>query len=688
MKRLLILLILFLLISVIGQAQTLIRVPQDQPTIQAAINVAVNGDTVLVAEGTYVENIRITKKIVLGSLFLQDGDTSHISKTILDGSSPSHPDTGSVVVFDAGSDSASLLVGFTVTKGTGTRILELPSAIYWRGGGGIMIVYGGARIRYNRITDNTLSGAYCYGGGVANMDTAAYVIIESNTIDMNVSVGSSYDEGAGISIGCRSYIANNIIARNTINMGYGGGLSLWGDYVHHATPIVFINNTVAYNKAASGLEGMGIYNTHQASMMNNIIWNPGDGADVGFLVPVNSIYARNNLVRGNFVGTDNLNVDPEFADTTSFALSPTSPCISAGRDTATLGGKLVSAPLLDRYGSARPQAGGSYPDLGAVESSVHTAFPVTQEPQLTYRTLLSSGIGREYLLFLPRNYASLSSLRLLISLHGCGGSGQEIMQWVVPKEMADTMDFVVVYPRSLTSCWEDGNPGRTVGRDVIFIDDIIDTLIAQYKIDSTKIYVTGYSSGGFLTFRLAGESRHAHRFAGIAPFAATIPDGLRPPPPPKPIPMIYFFGTADNNVLYGGASGYLSVTQTLANWASYNHCDTSAVDSLPDVNGTDLSTVTRIVYQSGPGVPRGASIHFYRVEGGRHVLPGPQLWILTNRDVNGPLEIMKFFTQSDLQTDVEEPKSVIPARFALSQNYPNPFNPTTAISFQRSVTSH
>jgi len=164
MKRLLILLILFLLISVIGQAQTLIRVPQDQPTIQAAINVAVNGDTVLVAEGTYVENIRITKKIVLGSLFLQDGDTSHISKTILDGSSPSHPDTGSVVVFDAGSDSASLLVGFTVTKGTGTRILELPSAIYWRGGGGIMIVYGGARIRYNRITDNTLSGAYCYGG--------------------------------------------------------------------------------------------------------------------------------------------------------------------------------------------------------------------------------------------------------------------------------------------------------------------------------------------------------------------------------------------------------------------------------------------------------------------------------------------------------------------------------------------
>ena len=684
MKRLLVLLILFLLISVIGQAQTVIRVPQDQPTIQAAINVAVNGDTVLVAEGTYVENIRITKKIVLGSLFLQDRDTSHISETILDGSSPNHPDTGSVVVFDTGSDSTSLLVGFTVKKGTGTRLLEQPSYIFWRGGGGIMIIDGGARIRYNRITSNSVSGDYCFGGGVANWDTAAYVIIESNTIDMNISAGKSYDEGGGISIGCKSYIANNIIARNTINIGLGGGVSLWGDYVHFTTPIVFINNTVAYNGALRGVEGMAIYNTNEVRMMNNIIWNPGDGVDMDPVVP--AISASNNLVRGNFVGNNNLNVDPEFSDTVNFELSPTSPCISAGRDTATMSGTFVAAPLVDRHGSGRPQIAGTLPDLGAVESNSHTVAPVRQDPQLSYHELFSSGFEREYFVFLPKNYASMTSVRLLISLHGCGGSGQSQMRFGF-SDMVDSMDFIVVYPSSFGSCWEDGAPGRTLHYDVFFIDELIDSMIAQYRVDSTEIYLTGFSSGGFLTYRLAGESRH--HIAGIAPVAATIGLGVTPPPPPGPIPMIYFHGTADNNVPYNGNSSFSSVGQVLANWASYNHADTVAVTDMPNVNTSDNSTVQKIVYQPSPGIS-GASIHFYRVDNGVHAVPGPQFWWRSpvNQDVNAPIEIMKFFSQSDQLTAAEEVKITIPETFALFQNYPNPFNPSTEITYRLPFTLH
>jgi len=98
-----------------------INVPADQSTIQAGINSAVDGDTVLVAEGTYLENINYKgKAITVASLFIIDADTSHISNTIIDGSSPSNPDSGSVVTLDSGEDTTSVLSGFTITGGTGT----------------------------------------------------------------------------------------------------------------------------------------------------------------------------------------------------------------------------------------------------------------------------------------------------------------------------------------------------------------------------------------------------------------------------------------------------------------------------------------------------------------------------------------------------------------------------------------
>jgi len=62
------------------QAET-ISVPADQPTIQADIDAATNGDTVLVQPETCVENFNFNgKNIVLGSLILTTGDTSYISR--------------------------------------------------------------------------------------------------------------------------------------------------------------------------------------------------------------------------------------------------------------------------------------------------------------------------------------------------------------------------------------------------------------------------------------------------------------------------------------------------------------------------------------------------------------------------------------------------------------------------------
>ena len=78
--------IVFAMLAYSVSWSTIINIPADYPTIQQGINVSVDGDTVLVQPGTYMENINFNgHNIVVGSLFLITGDTSSISRTIIDG---------------------------------------------------------------------------------------------------------------------------------------------------------------------------------------------------------------------------------------------------------------------------------------------------------------------------------------------------------------------------------------------------------------------------------------------------------------------------------------------------------------------------------------------------------------------------------------------------------------------------
>ena len=99
-----------------------IRVPEDYTTIQQAINASANGDTVVVASGTYYENINFRgKDILVTSYYLFNDDVSYIANTIINGSQPVHPDTASCVLIVSGEDSTAILQGFTLTGGTGTK---------------------------------------------------------------------------------------------------------------------------------------------------------------------------------------------------------------------------------------------------------------------------------------------------------------------------------------------------------------------------------------------------------------------------------------------------------------------------------------------------------------------------------------------------------------------------------------
>jgi hypothetical protein len=91
------------------------HLPGDYPTIQQAIDAAAPGDKVLVDPGTYVENIDFLGKAITVKA---NGNPGTV---VIDGGMPIDPDRGSVVTFKKYEGPDSVLEGFILTHGTGTR---------------------------------------------------------------------------------------------------------------------------------------------------------------------------------------------------------------------------------------------------------------------------------------------------------------------------------------------------------------------------------------------------------------------------------------------------------------------------------------------------------------------------------------------------------------------------------------
>ena len=179
MEKKLFLLVFSLLIAGLVNA-AILNIPTEYPSIQAGIDSASVGDTVLVQPGTYVENINYNgKNITVASLFLTTADSLYINQTIIDGNN-----VNSVVTFINAEDTTALICGFTITHGYG----------FW--GGGISCMNSSPKISYNYICDN---------------ETFYFIGI--------------YDGGGGIRCaGGSPLIYNNKILHNNVEHGYGGGI--------------------------------------------------------------------------------------------------------------------------------------------------------------------------------------------------------------------------------------------------------------------------------------------------------------------------------------------------------------------------------------------------------------------------------------------------------------------------------
>lgn len=369
-------LIIFISISsVIPADATIINVPANQPTIQAGINAASNGDTVLVAPDTYYENINFRGKgIVVASHYILNKDITFITSTIINGSVPANPDSASCVSFKSGEDSTAVLQGFTITGGTGTKWIDPNNPSYtWRGGGGVITFMSSPVIRNNLIINNNVTNTSGVNGaqGGGTLSYGGNPLILNNVIMLNEArygAGIVIDYSGGI-------IKNNIIYKNSGGQDYGGG-GFWS-IGNGADSIIIENNHIVENSVTGsssygGKGGAMFVWMGVVTARNNIIWGNTQSQGGPVAVISGSALMTYNNIEGGFAGTGNINLNPSFTDT-NFYLSEFSPCIDTGNPNSIYNDPEDPNNLNN---ALWPSQGGLRNDMGAYGGPMRDVFPI------------------------------------------------------------------------------------------------------------------------------------------------------------------------------------------------------------------------------------------------------------------------------------------------------------------------
>jgi polyhydroxybutyrate depolymerase len=210
-------------------------------------------------------------------------------------------------------------------------------------------------------------------------------------------------------------------------------------------------------------------------------------------------------------------------------------------------------------------------------------------------TVESEGKTRSAQLYLPLRDFKGQKPALLVLLHGGGGSAKGTLEHDGWASKSEQQGFIIVAPEGLgirprlatnfrlnPAVWNSGQFGANSATaaidDVAFIRKLLDTVKSAIEYDESKVFVTGHSNGGGMTFRLGAEL--SEKFAAMAMVAGRL--GIDNPRPAKALPTLYIVGTADPLMpLEGGEvkspwSGAWSnrpVGEQLSIWAQAIRCE-------------------------------------------------------------------------------------------------------------------
>lgn len=261
------------------------------------------------------------------------------------------------------------------------------------------------------------------------------------------------------------------------------------------------------------------------------------------------------------------------------------------------------------------------------------------------------GLTRTFYLYIPDMYEEDVAVPLVLNFHGYGSGALEQLDYGDFKALADSVGFIIAVPEgSLLDGISHFNVGGWTNAstvdDVRFTRNMLDDISSNYNIDNTRIYSTGMSNGGYMSFLLACQL--SDKIAAVASVTGSMtPETYSDCNPMRPIPILQMHGTRDEVVPYQGATWSNSIDKVIDFWVEHNDVDKEAVFlELEDKRPDDGTTVETYTYSNGTN---GAEVSHYKVLNGGHTWPGSKFSSFgTNQDIDGSAEIWSFFNQYDI----------------------------------------
>lgn len=255
--------------------------------------------------------------------------------------------------------------------------------------------------------------------------------------------------------------------------------------------------------------------------------------------------------------------------------------------------------------------------------------PTVAKDHRFYETMIVEGRARTYLLNLPPDYysAGAADVPLVIGMHGTGGNARQFERDYGLTKKANSAGFIVVYPEGVQNNGVLGvrtwNAGRCCDfamendvNDVLFIRTLIDALVATFRVDAKRVYVTGMSNGGMMAYRLACEM--PDKIAAIAAVSSTMVVD-QPCHASRAVPVLHMHSILDAKVPYNGGTGiggyyFPPVDSVLEVWASENNC----------VVRDEITNDDRFKLTEWSSCDDGVIMQCYLTRDGGHAWPGGQ----------------------------------------------------------------
>jgi polyhydroxybutyrate depolymerase len=261
---------------------------------------------------------------------------------------------------------------------------------------------------------------------------------------------------------------------------------------------------------------------------------------------------------------------------------------------------------------------------GSGPATSSTASTVAKEPSgvsatastSTTGTMVVNGEERSYELFVPASAGAKPPL--IVALHGLYGSGARFRTASGWDAVAARAGAVVAYPDSYESGWR-SQAGEV--RDVRFLSRLVARLVDQEHVNPRRVYAVGFSSGAFMSYRLAcTRSRIVTAIGPMAGSPAT--DCLRAPK--RAVPVISIHGTADQVVPYAGGEPNVpgipisgvdlpSAREVARRWVRHNGCRPAPRTRSSSVARTD----------TWRGCHDRVRVRLVSIKGWPHQYPGP-----------------------------------------------------------------